>query len=253
MGLKGPAGVGKTTLVKDGLGRALGIPSAFIALGGANDSSFLDGHSYTYEGSMYGRIAEALMDTAVMNPIIVFDELDKVADNARGAEIINSLIHVTDFAQNSEYCDQYFGGSLPLDISRCTFVFTYNDSSQVNPILRNRLIEIDVPDYKENDRMKILCEFVLPKALSSFGKKFASNIKDLDEEVMKFIVERHVGEPGLRGIQHDVAYLLGVVNLEMSLGSEASFDISTAKRILKDFACEKDEKKMSESVRHMYM
>jgi ATP-dependent Lon protease len=252
LGLKGPAGVGKTTLVKDGLGRALGIPSAFIALGGANDSSFLDGHSYTYQGSMYGRIAEALMDTGVMNPIIVFDELDKVSENTRGAEIINTLIHITDFAQNSAFCDEYFGGGLPMDLSRCTFVFTYNDASLVNPILRNRLVEIDVPDYKSPERMKILREYVLPKALSSFGSPFASKIEDLGDEIMKHIVERHVDSPGLRGIQHDVDYLLGVINLEMSLsGFEGPIDIAAVSRILKEFA--RSEHVVPEGVRHMYV
>jgi ATP-dependent Lon protease len=80
---------------------------------------------------MYGRIAEAIMETGVMNPIIVFDELDKVAENTRGAEIFNTLIHLTDFTQNHCYCDQYFGAGLPFDLSRCTFVFTYNDPSLI--------------------------------------------------------------------------------------------------------------------------
>jgi ATP-dependent Lon protease len=89
--IKGPPGTGKTSLVKEGISKILGREFAFIALGGTGDASFLEGHSYTYEGSLWGKVAQILMDSKCMNPVIYFDELDKVSETFRGEEIIGTL------------------------------------------------------------------------------------------------------------------------------------------------------------------
>jgi ATP-dependent Lon protease len=89
--IKGPMGTGKTTLVKEGVSKILNRPFAFLALGGATDSSFLEGHSYTYEGSSWGKIIDILIQCQCMNPVIYFDELDKVSDTPKGEEIINTF------------------------------------------------------------------------------------------------------------------------------------------------------------------
>ena len=113
-------GNGKTTLVKEGIAKALHRPFAFIALGGASDSAFFDGHSYTYEGSHWGRIIQILQDSKYMNPIIYFDELDKVSKTSKGEEIINLLIHMTDQSQNKGFQDKYYAG-IPIDLSKVIF------------------------------------------------------------------------------------------------------------------------------------
>ena len=105
--IQGPPGSGKTSLVRDGISKILGREFAFIALGGGGDSSFLEGHSYTYEGSTWGRIVQILIETKCMNPVIYFDELDKVSDSARGQEIMGILTHLTDTSQNDEFHDKY--------------------------------------------------------------------------------------------------------------------------------------------------
>ena len=115
-GVYGPIGVGKTTIIKEGLSVVLQRPFSFISLGGAQDSSFLDGHSYTYEGSTYGKIADCLIKSKCMNPIIYFDELDKISNTAKGEEISNLLIHITDESQNMNFQDKYFNG-VNLDLS----------------------------------------------------------------------------------------------------------------------------------------
>ena len=92
--IKGPMGTGKTTLVKEGISKILNRDFAFIALGGATDSSFLEGHSYTYEGSTWGKIVDILVKTKSMNPVIYFDELDKISDTAKGEEIAGILTHL---------------------------------------------------------------------------------------------------------------------------------------------------------------
>ena len=129
-GIQGPPGVGKTTLCKKGLAKCLldenneSRPFSFLALGGATNSSFLDGHNYTYLGSSWGRIAEILMETKCMNPIIYFDELDKVSKTENGREIIGILTHLTDSSQNTEFYDKYFSG-VKLDLSKCMIIFSY--------------------------------------------------------------------------------------------------------------------------------
>ena len=106
--IQGPMGTGKTTLVNEGISKILGRDFAFIALGGATDSSFLEGHSYTYEGSTWGKIVDILLQSKSMNPVIYFDELDKVSDTPKGEEIIGILTHLTDTSQNSKFHDKYF-------------------------------------------------------------------------------------------------------------------------------------------------
>ena len=135
--IKGPPGTGKTTLIKDGISKILGRDFAFIALGGATDSSFLEGHSYTYEGSTHGKIIDLLINCKCMNPIIYFDELDKVSETPKGEEITGILTHLTDTAQNMKFHDKYFA-ELDFDLSRCLFIFSYNDESRVNPILKRQ-------------------------------------------------------------------------------------------------------------------
>ena len=106
--IKGPMGTGKTTLIKEGISKILNRPFSFIALGGATDSSFLEGHSYTYEGSMWGKIVDIIINKKCMNPVFYFDELDKVSNTPKGEEIIGILTHLTDTSQNSEFHDKYF-------------------------------------------------------------------------------------------------------------------------------------------------
>jgi hypothetical protein len=106
--IHGPPGTGKSSIVKDGISKILGREFAFIALGGAGDASFLEGHSYTYEGSNWGKIIQILIDSKCMNPVIYFDELDKISETARGEEIANILTHLTDTTQNNQFHDKYF-------------------------------------------------------------------------------------------------------------------------------------------------
>lgn len=168
IGIEGDPGSGKSLLVKEGLSKALNIPCAFLPLGGANASSYLDGHHYTYEGSMYGKVAEVLMQAKCMNPIFCFDELDKVADNSHGQEVFNVLIHLTDATQNMAFQDQYFSG-IDLDVSRSIIVFTYNDESKIHHVLKDRMIKIRTSSYTPKDKIVILRKHMIPKLAKSYG------------------------------------------------------------------------------------
>jgi ATP-dependent Lon protease len=163
----GPPGVGKTTIIKEGMSQALGLPFAFISLGGATDSSYLDGHGYTYEGSTPGKIVELLKKSKCMNPIFYFDELDKVSDTRKGEEIANLLIHLTDPSQNNMFQDKYLG-NVNIDLSKSIFVFSFNDITRVNPILLDRMELIYVKGFTLLEKMRITRDYLLPELLKLY-------------------------------------------------------------------------------------
>ena len=168
IGIHGSPGCGKTRLIKEGLCKALDLPFVFIPLGGINDSAYLTGHSFTYEGAIHGKIVDALMKAECMNPIIYFDELDKVSDSSRGEEIINTLIHLTDSTQNDIFYDKYFY-DIPLNLSKALIIFTYNNDYMINPILRDRMIRINTEPYKNKDKVNIANQFLIPEILTDFS------------------------------------------------------------------------------------
>ena len=146
-GFEGPPGVGKTSLAKLGLANCLkdedGVsrPFAFIAIGGASNSSTLDGHNYTYVGSTWGKIVDILMEKKCMNPIIFIDELDKVSKTEHGKEIIGILTHLIDSTQNSAFQDKYFTG-IDLDLSKALFIFSYNDVEAIDSIIISSIFPV---------------------------------------------------------------------------------------------------------------
>jgi ATP-dependent Lon protease len=166
--LEGPPGVGKTSLVRNGVSKALNRPFCFHALGGANDVSNLEGHSYTYEGAMWGRMVEMLMESKYMNPVIFFDELDKISDTNKGNEITGLLTHLTDYSQNSVFQDKYFIG-IDIDFSKTMFFFSFNDIDLINPILKDRLTIVKFNGYNVDEKIHIVQDFIIPDLLKNIG------------------------------------------------------------------------------------
>lgn len=211
--IKGPPGTGKTSLVKEGISKILGREFTFIALGGTGDASFLEGHSYTYEGSMWGRIVQILMESKCMNPVIYFDELDKVSDTPRGEEIIGILTHLTDTSQNSEYHDKYFS-EIHFDLSKCLFIFSYNDESKVNPILKDRMYRIMTKGYEAKEKVTISKNFLLPKIREQVAFKEDDII--IPDETLNFIInEENItkGEEGVRNLKRCLEIIHTKLNL----------------------------------------
>ena len=211
--IKGPPGTGKTSLVKEGISKILGREFTFIALGGTGDASFLEGHSYTYEGSMWGRIVQILMESKCMNPVIYFDELDKVSDTPRGEEIIGILTHLTDTSQNSEYHDKYFS-EIHFDLSKCLFIFSYNDESKVNPILKDRMYRIMTKGYEPKEKVTISKNFLLPKIREQVAFKEDDII--IPDETLNFIInEENItkGEEGVRNLKRCLEIIHTKLNL----------------------------------------
>jgi ATP-dependent Lon protease len=218
--IKGPMGTGKTTLVKDGISKILGRDFAFIALGGATDSSFLEGHSYTYEGAVWGKIVDILVQSKSMNPVIFLDELDKVSATPKGEEIIGILTHLTDTTQNSKFHDKYFA-ELDFDLSRCLFIFSYNDENLVNPILRDRMYRVETTGYDSTEKTVIANKYLLPKIREQV--KIEEGMIVIPDETIKHIISTYTeDEKGVRNLKRCLEIIYTKLNLYrlMKPGSE---------------------------------
>lgn len=207
--LQGPPGIGKTALIQDGISKALGRPFTFISLGGATDACFLEGHDYTYEGSNCGRIVDLLQQASCMNPVIYFDELDKVSETAKGEEIINILMHITDVTQNSHFNDKYFGG-IDFDLSKAIIIFSFNDEYKISRILRDRMKIIRIKGYKMIDKINIARDYLLPKLLKQIGLDIEIKFSD---DILEYITDSYTNEGGVRKLKEILNDILLEINL----------------------------------------
>ena len=209
--IHGPPGTGKTSLVKEGISKILNRPFAFIALGGATDSSFLEGHSYTYEGSTWGKIVQILIDSKCMNPVIYFDELDKISDTPRGEEIAGILTHLTDTSQNSQFHDKYFA-EIDFDLSKCLFIFSYNDETKINPILKDRMYRIQTKGYDLKQKTVIGNDYLLPRIREQV--KFEGTDVIIPDETIRHIIDNHCNkEAGVRNLKRCLEIIHTKLNL----------------------------------------
>jgi ATP-dependent Lon protease len=206
--LKGPMGTGKTTLIKHGISKILNRPFAFVPLGGASDGSFLEGHSFTYEGSTYGKIVDILIQTKSSNPVIFFDELDKVSQSEKGSEIIGILTHLTDTTQNTQFHDKYFS-ELDFDLSKCLFVFSYNDEQLVNPILRDRMVTIDISGYDQEEKLVIARDYLIPEIQNEYRIK--ENV--WTDEFILYLIKKTEKESGVRNLKRNLDKVYSQLNL----------------------------------------
>lgn len=213
IGIHGPMGCGKTSFVKS-VCKSLNLPCGFIQLGGISDGSYLEGHGYTYEGSRQGKIVDVLIKTKCMNPVIFFDELDKVSTTQKGEEITNMLIHLVDFIQNDKYSDKYFS-DIEIDLSRCLFIFSYNDETMINPILKDRLVTIQTNGYNMKDKIAIASNYMIPEILADFN---IDNIK-FSDIIIEEIVNIIDNEKGVRNLKRAIVDIISNINLQNILES----------------------------------
>ena len=234
LGIKGPPGVGKTQLVQDGISKVLNRPFQFISLGGASESSYLDGFDYTYEGSKYGKIVECLINAKCMNPVIFFDELDKVSSTEKGEEIISILTHITDSTQNHHFNDKYFHG-IDIDLSKIVFIFSFNDDSNISRILKDRMYIIKTDCYDNKDKLNISNKYLIPKILNSTG--FNENDIKFKNEIIDHIIEKYTYEGGVRKLKENINEICKEINLrkltdEKILNKKIKFPVILTKEMI---------------------
>ena len=226
-GFEGSPGIGKTSLAKKGLANCLTDdnsdkrPFSFIALGGSCNGSILEGHSYTYVNSTWGRITDILMESKCMNPIIYIDELDKVSKSEHGKEIIGILTHLIDTTQNDAFQDKYFSG-IDLDLSKALFIFSYNDAAQIDPILLDRIHRIKFENLTSVEKLVIVNKYIIPEINKKMG---FNDIIKFNDNVIEYIIDNYTMEPGVRKLKEILFDIYGELNIELLKCNDCNIDI----------------------------
>jgi ATP-dependent Lon protease len=237
--LVGPPGVGKTSLIRDGLAKSYGVPFNFVSLGGARHTSMFKGTDFSFIGSGWGRIVDILMKSGCMNPVIFFDELDKISYSAEGGDVSSCLVHLTDPSQNSNWEDSYYSG-VPFDLSRSTSIFSMNDSSLIPDALRDRITIIEMDGFSDKEKLEIATRYTIPKLTKDIGIPREKIL--ITTDTIRYIISRNK-EDGVRKMEQDLRKILMKFNYYdmIELGKEEfsvfypyKVDLFTAKIILEE-------------------
>lgn len=240
-------------IVRNGIGEMLGRPFFQLSMNGCKEAYYLTGSEYLWVGSTIGKITELLISSKVMNPIIFLDEIDKISDSASGMEISNILARILDPVQNMDFEDKYFPG-VKIDLSQVLFICAFNYEKNIDPILKDRLYIIDIPDPTKKDKVEICKKYLVREVLQEKGLLEYLDKIIIDDEMIEDIIENHTDEKGVRGLKRAIEDIYvkintlcvigksDVIRLSFSLG-EIKFPLHLTKDHIKILLKKEDSEK----------
>lgn len=197
--LAGPPGIGKTSIAKS-VAKAMGRKYARVSLGGVRDEADIRGHRKTYIGAMPGRIITAMQQAGTCNPLILFDEIDKLCSDIKG-DPSSAMLEVLDSEQNNTFRDHFI--EIPFDLSKAVFIMTANNISAIPEPLLDRMEIIELPSYTAEEKFHIAKEHLIPKQLKEHGLK-ASQLK-ITDDALNDIIKFYTKEAGVRSLERVIA------------------------------------------------
>jgi len=216
----GPPGTGKTSLGKS-IANSMGRKFHRIALGGVRDEAEIRGHRRTYVGALPGRIIQALRKVSVNNPVIMFDEIDKIGSDFRG-DASSALLEVLDPEQNSKFTDLYLG--VEFDLSKIIFLTTANTLDTISQPLLDRMELLELSGYTPNEKIEIAKKYLIPRQLSAHNLS-NENLK-FDKTALSRIITDYTREAGVRNLEREISGICRAVTKDIVTGKKEGIKIT---------------------------